>query len=84
MHSATVSQWINASERNKLATCGDWIAAMEEAGFTLKTYPTIDSVKPDAMQLRECVNRSLDSARSDEKVNEYGVLCAVGLDIIKL
>ena len=84
LHSATVFQWGSASERNKLATCGDWIAAWEEAGLTLKSYPSIDSVKPDAMQLRECVNRSIDSARSDEKINEYGALCAVGLDIIQL
>lgn len=84
LHTATVFQWKNASESNKLATCGDWIAAWEKNGLTRKTYPNIDSVKPDSIQLRACLNIALDSAWRDEKINEYAVLCAAKIGIIQM
>lgn len=83
LHSASVAEWNRATEANKLATCGDWIAAWERRGLTRKKYGSMEEIRADAVELRACLNEALQALRDSEKVNPYATLCAMQLGILK-
>ena len=83
LHSASVAEWTRATEANKLATCGDWIAAWERHGQTRKKYGSMEEIRSNAVNPRACLNEALQALSDSEKVNAYATLCAMQLGIVK-
>jgi hypothetical protein len=83
LHNASVAEWNRATEANKLATCGDWIAAWERDGLTSKKYGSMEEIRADAVELRGCLNEAVQGLRDSEKVAPYATLCAMQLGILK-
>jgi hypothetical protein len=83
LHKATVQQWNNATEKDKLATCADWICAWEKADLTTRKYNSMNQVKWDAEELRACLNEALQPVSPNEPVNSYVVLSAIALKILR-
>jgi len=83
LQNATVARWNSATAANKLATCGNWIAAWEKAGLTAKKYGPLSDLRPDAEELRGCLNQALQGARDTETVNPYAAICASQLGILR-
>lgn len=72
LHQATKGEWLNALERNKLATSADWAAAM----FDLETVEGMAMVAP---QLMVCVDEAIqaESLPLNYDIREVAALCAV-------
>lgn len=68
LHTATVREWKNASDGNKLATCADWLAATQWKN-NLNSASDFDRLKPKARRLV----REVDTAVSDELTNDLKV-----------
>ena len=80
---SSVAQWNGATAANKLATCGNWIAAWEKAGLTAKAYGPLSDLRPDAEELRACLDAALQALRDTERVNPYASICALQLGILR-
>ena len=68
LQNSSVAQWNRATAANKLATCGNWIAAWEKAGLTAKKYGPLSDLRPDAEELRACLDIALQPLRDTERV----------------
>lgn len=74
LHRAKISEWKNATEENKLATCGDFMA-------TLDNSVSVDVLLDRAKALRACINEAtngIDNVDNDN-VSEIASLCTVAL-----
>lgn len=74
LHGAVVREWKSATEENKLATCGDFMAKVDNS-------VTMDVLLQRATALRACINeatRGIDSM-DDKGVSEIAALCTVTL-----
>ena len=72
LHKSSILEWKQATDENKLATCGDFIAS------TNKTLP-IDEIKSKAIALKVCIDeatRDLDNTNT-ETVASIASLCMV-------
>ena len=72
IHKGTIAQWKEASDRNKLATCGDWVA--------VGNNPVSDMalLKMRADSLKRCVDQIADGQdeKSDEDaISEIATIC---------
>lgn len=65
LHSATVSQWNVATEANKLATCGDYVASV-----------TGEISKSKAYELKNCIDEAA-STTSEGTIPDIGAACVV-------
>jgi len=75
LHKAKISEWKNATEKNKLATCAD---------FMVNINNTLSAVelKRTATELKNCINeatRGVDDF-NEMTVAEFVVLCAGALE----
>ncbi|MFH6969121.1 hypothetical protein [Flavobacterium sp. FlaQc-28] len=72
LHKKDISDWKNATDANKLATCGDFIARV-------KKDLTLTELKDKASELKDCIDEATKGTNiSDQnKVNEIGALCLV-------
>ena len=72
LHQATIRQWHAATEKNRLATCADFIATMN------KDLP-FSELKPRATELMECINEATLGLPEvqDSKVSSNASACAV-------
>lgn len=52
LQNTTISAWKNATPRNRLATCGDWIAGAWNHGNSTKQYKSMNEIRADAEQLQ--------------------------------
>jgi len=72
LHKATISEWKVATEKNKLATCADFMAKIDNS-------VSMDELKIRAKALMKCIDESttgLDST-NDESVSSVAAKCAI-------
>jgi len=74
LHKAKIYEWKLATEKNKLATCGDFIAA------TNKDL-SMDEIKIKAIELKNCIDESTRGLKSTDstEVSRVASLCTVTL-----
>jgi len=78
LHNSKIREWKNASEENKLATCGDFMAKFDNS-------VTIDVLLERAIALRACIDeatRGIDKV-DDNKTAEIASACTVLLEYKK-
>lgn len=72
LHSATLAEWRNADQRNKLATAADW---------AVQGFDTVSGLKEKATELLACVEESFDAYAAAHKdtdtVTEIAVVCVI-------
>lgn len=75
LHKVKIIDWKSATERNKLATCADFIYA------TNKNL-SFDEIKKEAIDLRICIN---EAVREQEVSDQYAVseIAALCLTLLK-
>lgn len=74
LHKATVKQWNSATQKNKLATCADFVAVADNT-------VSMTELKRRATNLMNCINeatRGLDELNND-KVSEMATVCIITL-----
>lgn len=72
LHKVKIRDWKNATEENKLATCGDFAAAVDNS-------VAMDVLLVRATELRACINeatRGIDNVDNDG-VAEVAAICMV-------
>lgn len=74
LHQAKISEWKVATERNKLATCADFVANIK------KDLPTSE-LKIKSIEMKNCIDEATRglSSTDNEKTNEIAALCALQL-----
>jgi hypothetical protein len=80
LHQATVGQWLRASTRNKVATCGDWLSATSWKG-ALNSPLDFARLHVQARKLAAAVD---DVARGDVRQVPETKVAAVAALLIKL
>jgi len=79
LHKSTVFEWKNATEKNKLATCADFIVNIKKANN--EKYETIAQMKKDATILMECINEATKGDETNNmQVSEIAVSCYILLN----
>lgn len=75
LHKSTVAEWKNASDRNKLATCGDFVANMVDKSTS------IDVIKIKSENLKTCIDEAVKGSdyTNDYKVSRIAAICAVSM-----
>lgn len=63
LHKAKISEWKNATEKNKLATCGNFMA-------TVDNTVSMTELKKRATELKNCID---EATRGLENVNDWEV-----------
>lgn len=83
LYNKTVLEWKNASEQNRLATCGNWISAWEKNDMTAKKYKSLDEMKVDAEKLRAAINNLVLGTDSQDSrpINEFATFLALTMKI---
>lgn len=74
LHKAKICEWKNAAEENKLATCGDFMAAVDNS-------VSMDVLLERATELVACINeatRGIDNVDNDN-VTDLASICALTL-----
>ena len=76
LHDSTLGAWNSATEKNKLATCADYVA-------NVKDYEgDLTQMKADATEVMNCIEESAkDSNLSAQKANEVAASCIILLGI---
>lgn len=70
LHNADDSDWLAASEANRLATASDFVASQKEAlGLT-----TLDEVKPWAIKMSACITEAA-KARAGQQASSLAASC---------
>ena len=74
LHKSKISEWKVATEENKLATCGDFVA-------NIKKDLSMSELKIKATELKTCIDEATtgSSVSDEEKVTEIAGLCAIQL-----
>ena len=70
LHKAKISDWKNATEKNKLATCGDFMA-------TVDNTVSMTELKKRATELKNCIDeatRGLENT-NNEAVSSIAAIC---------
>jgi len=76
LHKATVKEWINATEENKLATTSDWVFSVPQIREKIEDGSrSVDSIKPFAESIVSCVDTATEGMPKNSKVAEAGALC---------
>lgn len=72
LHKKKIIDWKNATEANKLATCGDFIAR-------IKKDLSLVELKDKASELKDCIDEATKGTNTSDqsKVSEIGALCLV-------
>ena len=82
LHKATVAEWHRATYANRLATCADWLVALEEPDTEID-YST---VKPKAIELEKCITDAtvdMPATIKNQDVSKYAATCIVLLGLKK-
>mgnify|MGYP006916030896 CR=1 FL=1 len=73
LHNSTVAQWKKASQANKLATCGDWLANFWMKSKLDLTIYSMDDLKKYASMLVDYIDTATKSTRDLDKQPVNGV-----------
>lgn len=75
LHMSTVGEWITASEKNKLATCADWVVTNTDRSGKQITIP---DMKLQALALRDCIEKAISENQaeiSQQPISEIVATC---------
>jgi hypothetical protein len=82
LHKATISEWKSATEKNKLATCADFVANVKKTNHESYNGDLV-SMKNDATQMMNCIDVAVKGAAAENanmRVNEVAAACAILLE----
>jgi hypothetical protein len=79
LHRAKVAEWKDATARNKLATCADFIAKMRNSLDLPIT--TVDSIKPYAQELVDFIDAATDGV---DEMDEESVASMAAMGTIMM
>jgi hypothetical protein len=65
LHNATIAEWKSATHRNKLATCGDWLASTKWKG-SLNSPADFEKLKVKAEMLLKAVDKTVEGETVEE------------------
>ena len=70
LHNSLLSEWKNSTEENKLATCGDFMA-------TIDNTVSMDELKRRAINLKNCIDEATSGSKytDNEKVSLVASMC---------
>ena len=75
LHKSSISEWKTSTDKNKLATCGDFIAKIVNKNTSL------DVIKRKAKNLKTCIDEAtVSDLENNKKVSEIASLCTVVLN----
>jgi hypothetical protein len=75
LHKSNISEWKTSTDRNKLATCGDFIVKFVDKNTSL------DVIKRKAENLKTCIDEAtVSDVVNNKQVSKIASLCAVLLD----
>ena len=81
LHDSTIRQWRQASDRNKLATAGDWATTILRSEQGIGLPSSLPELRVYARALVTCVDEAVRGEAGDAIVNnktsEVALLCAV-------
>jgi len=78
LHKSTVMVWLKSDETNKLATCADWVINHKKVKSIVVKNQNIDSLKPFAYELCECMNKSVSGkASQSQQTSEIAAACMI-------
>ena len=86
LHNSNLLEWKKASEKNKLATTGDWIVAIfNKKGISLGSE---NKIKEKAVEIRMCTNNRISKFKSQNnlkgiKANEIAYKCMIDYGYFK-
>jgi hypothetical protein len=83
LHQASVYEWKNATEKNKLATCADFVASVKKTKNESYNGDLV-SMKKDATQMMNCINEAVlgnEAESANLKINEIAATCAILMDM---
>ena len=85
LHDGTIRQWLSGSDRDKLATAGDWAAVMLDSDVGIGLPATKDEMKVYALQLVTCIGEAVqgEDLFLDNKGAEWAFLCGATLGFMK-
>lgn len=77
LHKASIPEWKRATDRNKLATCADFVS-------TYRPNFTSQQLRFAATELKNCIDEAIrgHSGFDNESVAAVGVICMTGLGFI--
>jgi hypothetical protein len=77
LHSASVGEWKNSTEENKLATSGDFVSGTIDTS----QVKSMDEILVKAQAVRACINKATDgtSQLDSHHVSEIAALCLISL-----
>lgn len=72
LHKATISDWKSSTPENRLATCGDFMASIDNS-------VSMDVLKQRATKLMDCINESTEGLdnTNNESVSSIASKCIV-------
>jgi len=85
LHQSTSAEWNKATEKNKLATCADFVANIKELNNESYAGDT-EAMKRDAIALMICINETVkgdDMSNLNLKISEIAVSCLILMDNIE-
>lgn len=81
LHQASIGEWWQASQQNRLATCGDLIAHMHLKGYLNLPITTVESIKPYAIELVSFISAATKDL-DDVKLNKVAEFAAIGMGMM--
>ncbi len=79
LHKATVAEWLDAEDRNRLATAGDWSTAI--LGSSYVKAVGFDQLRVHARDMVVCVDHSVQGNDDllQQTANNFAAICAKAL-----
>jgi len=76
LHKSNLKEWKSASDKDKLATCGDFVARVKDYEGDM------DKLKSDAQDVLDCIDEvAISPELGNEKTVETAAACALLLKI---
>ena len=75
LQTATKAEWMKADDKNKLATCADYLATLKKAKG--EPYTSDAALKEDAMNMKTCLDIAVQSSYVSDKepVKQLAINC---------
>jgi hypothetical protein len=75
LHRAKVPEWRAATSGNRLATSADWALQVESIKKKVEASRNIDTLKPIAQELQNCVDEAVKGAPAPTDVALLAAFC---------
>lgn len=75
LQTATKADWMKADDKNKLATCADYLATLKKQKG--EPYTSDAALKQDALNMKTCIDIAVQSSYLSDKqpVKELAIRC---------